>query len=205
MGILGDIQKTNIDSYSNNIIITTITDNTMMREADLINPAGEDSIPLKIDTALLVRIEGINQKVAVGVVSQSQGAKEGEKILYSRDAQAELVAKIHLKNTGELYIETKDNIDIKSEKELNIEIKETANIKSNDKIILNSGDDYAVKFNELNKEMEKLKKEINQFIKIFNSHIHPHPQGNTASPSPPTASNISLDISQAKSETVQIP
>lgn len=190
MDLLGDIEKIKVDNDSNNIVLTVVSDNAMTQEADLINPANEDSVPIsQVDTVLLAKIEGINQLVAIGVVSQSVDAKEGEKIIYSRDANAEIIAKIHLKNDGEIYIETKDKINIKYDKE----------------VILNDGKDYAVKFNELDKEMKTLKEQLNGFIKEYNNHIHPHPQGPTEMPKPPSTTQITLDIKKAKSETIKIP
>ena len=70
---------------------------------------------------------------------------------------------------------------------------------------MNNGDDYAVKFNELDKEMKKLKEQLNGFIKEYNSHTHPHPQGPTETPKPPSTTQITLDIKDAKSETIKIP
>ena len=190
MGLLAEIEKIKVDNDSDNIVLTVVSDNAMTQEADLINPAGEDSVPIsQVDTVLLAKIEGINQLVAIGVVSQSIKAKEGEKIIYSRDTNAKVVAKIHLKQDGEIYIETKDKINIKYDKE----------------VILNDGNDYAVKFNELDKEMKTLKQQLNAFIKEYNAHIHASSSGPTDPPKPPSTTQITLDIKNAKSETIKIP
>ena len=193
MGILGTIEKIEIDKESKNIIITATTDNAVTQSADLINPAGEDSLPLsQSDIIYLAKVEGINQLVALGITSKSLGAKEGEKIIYSRKAngnKVELMAKIYLKNDGKLSIEAVDNISIRSKED----------------VILNNGDDYAVKFNELDIEMKKLKEQLNGFIKEYNSHTHPHPQGPTSAPTTPSTTQITLDIKDAKSETIKIP
>ena len=193
MGILGTIEKIEIDKESKNIIITATTDNAVTQSADLINPAGEDSLPLsQSDIIYLAKVEGINQLVALGITSKSLGAKEGEKIIYSRKAngnKVELMAKIYLKNDGKLQIEAVDNISVRSKED----------------VILNNGDDYAVKFNELDKEMKKLKEQLNGFIKEYNSHTHPHPQGPTSAPTTPSTTQITLDIKDAKSETIKIP
>lgn len=194
MGILGTIEKIEIDKESKNIIITATTDNAVTQSADLINPAGEDSLPLsQSDIIYLAKVEGINQLVALGITSKSLGAKEGEKIIYSRKAngnKVELMAKIYLKNDGKLQIEAVDNISIRSKED----------------VILNNGDDYAVKFNELDKEMKKLKEQLNNFIsKEYNNHIHAHAQGPTETPKLPSTTQITLDIKDAKSETIKIP
>ena len=193
MGILGTIEKIEIDKESKNIIITATTDNAVTQSADLINPAGEDSLPLsQSDIIYLAKVEGINQLVALGITSKSLGAKEGEKIIYSRKAngnKVELMAKIYLKNDGKLQIEAVDNISIRSKED----------------VILNNGDDYAVKFNELDKEMKKLKEQLNGFIKEYNAHLHVTPSGNSATPQAPSTTQITLDIKDAKSETIKIP
>lgn len=193
MGILGIIEKIEIDKESKNIIITATTDNAITQSADLINPAGEDSQPIaQSDIVYLAKVEGINQLIALGVTSKSLGAKEGEKILYSRKSdgnKVELMTKIYLKNDGHLSIEAVEDISVRSKKD----------------VILNKGEDYAVKFNELDKEMKKLKEELNGFIKEYNAHIHQHAQGPTKTPEPPSTTQISLDIKDAKSETIKIP
>lgn len=194
MGRLGTIEKIEIDKDSKNIIITATSDNAITQNADLINPAGEDSLPLsQSDVIYLASVEGINQLIALGVISKSLGAKEGEKIIYSRKAEndkVELMCKIYLKNDGNLSIEAVDNISIRSKEE----------------VILNKGEDYAVKFNELEKEMKTLKEQLNNFItEEYNAHTHPHSQGPTAAPTSPSTTQITLDIKDAKSETIRIP
>lgn len=193
MGRLGTIEKIEIDKDSKNVIITATSDNAVTQNADLINPAGEDSLPIsQSDIIYLARIEGINQLVALGVVSKSLGAKEGEKIIYSRKVEndsVKLMCKIYLQNDGQLSIEAVNNISIRSKEE----------------VILNKGEDYAVKFNELDKEMKKLKEQLNGFIKEYNAHTHPHPQGPTSAPTSPATTQITLDIKDAKSETIRIP
>lgn len=217
MGILGIIEKIEIDKESKNIIITATTDNAVTQSADLINPAGEDSQPIaQSDIVYLAQVEGINQLVALGITSKSLGAKEGEKILYSRKSdgnKVELMTKIYLKNDGHLSIEAVEDISLRSKKNtilkndesLSIEAKEDVSIKSEKNVILNEGEDYAVKFNELDKEMKKLKEQLNGFIKEYNTHTHPHPQGPTSPPTAPSSTQISLDIKDAKSETIKIP
>lgn len=193
MGKLGVIEKIEIDKDSKNIIITAITDNSVMQKVDLINASGEDSVPIaQDDIAFLEKVEGINQLVALGIIAKSLGAKEGEKIIYSRKAKnnnVELMTKIYLKNDGQLSIEAVDDISIRSK----------------EKIILNKGEDFAVKFNELDKEMKKLKEQLNGFIKEYNAHTHPHAQGPTSTPTSPSTTQITLDIKDAKSETINIP
>lgn len=70
--------------------------------AETFAPSGDDSPPLPEDRIVLVQTDGTNNFVAVGVLSVSQGAKPGEKILYSRDESGEVKAAIKLLNDGKI-------------------------------------------------------------------------------------------------------
>lgn len=74
--------------------------------AETFAPSGDDSPPLPEDRIVLVQTDGTNNFVAVGVLSVSQGAKPGEKILYSRDENGEVMAAIKLLNDGSIQMQT---------------------------------------------------------------------------------------------------
>lgn len=74
--------------------------------AETFAPSGDDSPPLPDDRIVLVQTDGTNNFVAVGVLSVSQGAKPGEKILYSRDENGEVKAAIKLLNDGSIQMQT---------------------------------------------------------------------------------------------------
>ena len=74
--------------------------------AETFAPSGEDSPPLPDDRIVLVQTDGTNNFVAVGVLSVSQGAKPGEKILYSRNDDGEVMAAIKLLNDGSIQMQT---------------------------------------------------------------------------------------------------
>ena len=74
--------------------------------AETFAPSGDDSPPLPEDRIVLVQTDGTNNFVAVGVLSVSQGAKPGEKILYSRDENGEVKAAIKLLNDGSIQMQT---------------------------------------------------------------------------------------------------
>ena len=74
--------------------------------AETFAPSGDDSPPLPEDRIVLVQTDGTNNFVAVGVLSVSQGAKPGEKILYSRDENGEVMAAIKLLNDGSIQVQT---------------------------------------------------------------------------------------------------
>lgn len=74
--------------------------------AETFAPSGDDSPPLPDDRIVLVQTDGTNNFVAVGVLSVSQGAKPGEKILYSRNDDGEVMAAIKLLNDGSIQMQT---------------------------------------------------------------------------------------------------
>lgn len=74
--------------------------------AETFAPSGDDSPPLPEDRIVLVQTDGTNNFVAVGVLSVSQGAKPGEKILYSRDENGEVKAAIKLLCDGSIQMQT---------------------------------------------------------------------------------------------------
>jgi hypothetical protein len=76
------------------------------RSALLYNSAGEDSTPLDGERLVLVKVDGSGKYAAVAVLTQSQGAKPGEKIFFARDADAAIVSKIKMLNDGSVSIDT---------------------------------------------------------------------------------------------------
>ena len=88
------------------------------RNALLYNSAGEDSVPLDDERLLLVKVDGTGKYVAVAVLTQSQGAKPGEKIFFARDPDGAIVSKISMLNDGSILTEADGDIsqDIKGDK-----------------------------------------------------------------------------------------
>jgi hypothetical protein len=76
------------------------------RSALLYNSPGEDSVPLDEERLILVKVDGSGKYAAVAVLTQSQGAKPGEKIFFSRDADAAIVSKIKMLNDGSVAVDT---------------------------------------------------------------------------------------------------
>lgn len=66
--------------------------------------SGEDAPPLENDRVLLVPIEGTGNYSVAGVLGKSQGAKPGERILYSRDEDGNVRAVIHMMNDGSVSV-----------------------------------------------------------------------------------------------------
>ena len=71
-------------------------------------PGGDDSPPLPDDRIVLVSVDGTGGFAAVGVLSRSQGAKPGERILYSRDEDGNARASVRLLGDGTVEIEAAD-------------------------------------------------------------------------------------------------
>lgn len=70
--------------------------------------SGDDAPPLENDRVLLVPIEGTGNYAVAGVLGKSQGAKPGERILYSRDKDGNVRTVIHLMNDGSVSVVCKD-------------------------------------------------------------------------------------------------
>lgn len=70
--------------------------------------SGDDAPPLENDRVLLVSIEGTGNCAVAGVLGKSQGAKPGERILYSRDEDGNVRAVVHLMNDGSIGVACKD-------------------------------------------------------------------------------------------------
>ena len=64
----------------------------------------DDAPPLKNDRVLLVPVEGTGNYVVAGVMGKTQGAKPGERIIYSRDENGNKRAVIHLMNDGSISL-----------------------------------------------------------------------------------------------------
>lgn len=108
--------------------------------AETFAPSGDDSPPLPDDRVVLVQTDGTGNFVAVGVLSVSQGAKPGERILYSRDENGEVKAAIRLLNDGKIEMVSPADLDVSaegdfslaSEKGVAVEAKESLSAKGKD-------------------------------------------------------------------------
>lgn len=107
MGIIARVIQHAFDKF---ITLTGETRKDFNFNTLLYTPAGDDSIPLKDERLLLVKVDGTGKYVTVGVLTPSQGAKPGEKIFFSRDnkelSEASIVAKISMLNDGSVTIDT---------------------------------------------------------------------------------------------------
>ncbi len=102
MGRIGRLLKTEINRY---IVQTVESYMKLNHTAYQYGPSGDDAPPLKDDRIVLIKEDGTGKYVAAGVLSVSQGAKPGEKIMYSRDADGVVQAVIKLLNDGSITID----------------------------------------------------------------------------------------------------
>ena len=97
--------------------------------AETYAPSGDDSPPLAEDRIVLVQVDGTGNFMAVGVLSESQGAKPGEKILYSRNDKGEVQAAIKLLNDGKIEMVSPADFSLSGEN-VTVEGKKTLTLKS---------------------------------------------------------------------------
>jgi len=125
------------------------------RNAYLYNSAGEDSVPLDEERLVVVKVDGTGKYAAVAVLTQSQGAKPGEKIFFARDADAAIKSKISMLNNGSINIEAdgdikqttkknhiteaSENIELTAKKDLTAKA-DNANIEAKTKATVKGGD-----------------------------------------------------------------
>lgn len=117
MGIIGKVLKVVSDTFT---VLTVETRKDFSEEPLLFSVSGDDSVPCKDDRVLLVPAGGTGEQVVAGVLNKSQGAKSGERILFARDENGKIVAKIKMLNSGNIEIEADGDCKVKAKG--NIEI-----------------------------------------------------------------------------------
>jgi len=119
----------------------------------LYTPAGDDSIPLPDERLLLVKVGGAGKYVTAGVLTPSQGAKPGEKILFARDGDGNVVSKLSFLKDGTVKLEAeKDFIKkIKGEaktdidKDLTVTVKGDITLTGNGNIVHETTGNFTIK------------------------------------------------------------
>ena len=137
MGIIGKVLKAVSDTFT---ALTVETQKGFSEEPLLYSASGDDSVPCKDDRVLLVPAGGTGEQVVAGILNKSQGAKSGERILFARDENGKIVAKIKMLNSGNIEIEADGDCKVKAKG--NIEI---------------NGSDYGglIKIEELKTQLQK--------------------------------------------------
>ena len=91
--------------------------------AETFAPSGDDSPPLADDRVVLVPVDGTGNFVSVGVLSKSQGAKPGERIIFSRDSKGNVKAAVKLLNDGKIEMISPDEVKFIAQQEIKLESK----------------------------------------------------------------------------------
>lgn len=125
MGRIGRLIQTAIEKF---IVQTVEAYAGVNLSADTYAPSGDDSPPLPEDRIVLVQVDGTGNFVAVGVLTESQGAKPGEKILFSRDENGEVKAILKLLNDGKIELSTPEAISVDNKKGISVKSKEKIEI-----------------------------------------------------------------------------
>ena len=113
MGRIGKHLKAEIDQYIEQVLETRFGYN---QSALTYGPSGDDSPPVKDDRILLVQTDGTGKFVAAGVLTVSQGAKPGEKILFSRNSDGEVQAVLKMLEDGKVELTTPEEIKVENDK-----------------------------------------------------------------------------------------
>jgi hypothetical protein len=109
------------------------------QNARLYNSAGEDSVPCKEDQIILVKIDGTGKYVAIGVLTESKGAKPGEKIFFARGADAKIVSKISMLNDGSIKTEADGGVSYTAKGAYNISSEKGIGLSAGEDITAQAG------------------------------------------------------------------
>lgn len=137
MARIGRHLKAEIDKYIEQVVETRLNYN---QSAMTYAASGDDSPPLENDRIVLVQVDGTGRFVAAGVLTVSQGAKPGEKILFSRDEDGEVQAALRLLNDGKIEMVAPDAFSIESEKKLSLKTEDEFSLESAKKLAAKTDD-----------------------------------------------------------------
>lgn len=137
MARIGRHLKTEIDKYIEQVVETRLNYN---QSAMTYAASGDDSPPLENDRIVLVQVDGTGRFVAVGVLTASQGAKPGEKILFSRDEDGEVKSVLRLLNDGKIEMVAPDAFSIESKKKLSLKSDDEFSLESAKKMAFKTDD-----------------------------------------------------------------
>jgi len=102
------------------------------------NPSGEDSPPVIDDQLVMLKIDGTGKYVVVGIFNETQGAKPGEKILFSRDQKGKITLKIKMLNNGDYFFDNNTETTGNATGNYSVKIKGNSKreiLKNSEKII----------------------------------------------------------------------
>lgn len=152
------------------------------RTAEQVAPYGIDSNPIKDMVAVYSLTDNKGDAVIIGYLNKNAAAAVGEFRIFSTDANGEIKATIHLKNSGVTQM-TGDSWEIGGN---------TNNL---------------TKYQELETAFNSLKGTVNDLVNAFNTHMHA--TAATGPPSTPTpgvgipATPSAADITGAKVDKIK--
>ena len=127
MGRIAKLIKTEIEKFIVQIVEMYKGANVSVEQ---FAPSGDDSPPLESDRVILVSVDGTGNYVSCGVLTLSQKAKPGEKILFSRNKNGEVKAILKLLNDGNVKLETPEDINLETEKNLTAKVSQKIKIEA---------------------------------------------------------------------------
>jgi hypothetical protein len=96
----------------------------------LYNASGDDSVPCKNDKLIILKVDGTGNFIGAGILTESKGAKPGEKIFFGRDADGKVTSKLSMLNNGDGIWEADGNITVKKKKNQDYETDGDYSVKS---------------------------------------------------------------------------
>jgi hypothetical protein len=126
MGRIARLIKTEIEKFIMQTVESHFGANVT---AETFSASGDDSPPLPEDRVVIVSVDGTGNFVSVGVLSTSQGAKPGERFLYSRDSEGEVKAVLKLLNDGKIEMVSPEDFSITA-KNLSVSAESSVEIES---------------------------------------------------------------------------
>ena len=114
----------------------------------LFNPSGDDSVPCKKDKVIILKVDGNGNFKGIGILTESQGAKPGEKIFFGRDQNGKITSKFSMLNNGDVTFEndsdvtgnTKGNISISNKGDQKFSADKNTDILAKQKLLLKGND-----------------------------------------------------------------
>ena len=74
------------------------------------NPSGDDSVPCKNDKVIILKVDGTGNFIGAGILTESQGAKPGEKIFFGRDTDGKITSKLSMLGNGNVKLEAEKDV-----------------------------------------------------------------------------------------------
>lgn len=127
MGRIGKLIKTEIEKF---IIATVETRFKYNQTADFYAASGDDAPPLENDRIALIDVDGTGNFAAIGVLMVSQGAKPGERILYSRDEDGNPQAVLKLLGDGKIEAVSPGGVKASTDDNYELEVKKDMTVKA---------------------------------------------------------------------------